>query len=292
MAGLNLEQFRVYGPGPVEPHRPDYSWIGGIGDAIAHGRHADEQAALQQQQLERETQRDVRNDSRERVGQEQRAREMLMNDKRAGQREDLYRTQENRRQESAMYERNHLLKQEHEALFRRLQEAKARFEATGNPLDGEAAEEAAKALEREGYHVKRPDAVPAAPPQASAPAPYVPANTGEAQDAAEAASAAKTGEAMDAKKRPMLPGERKRLSKDLSTINKNPAAGGKATVYPSLAPSGSSDLSTIDTNPAAGGEPTVYPQMDGARAPLPGENPFVTRSSLFLSPDDPYNNIR
>lgn len=73
--------------------------------------------------LQRETQRDERNDSRERVGQQQRAQEMLMQDKRSGQREDLYALQEKRRQDEAMFNRHKLHQAEHEQLIHELYES-------------------------------------------------------------------------------------------------------------------------------------------------------------------------
>lgn len=294
MAGLDLNMFRVYGPQSVQQERPDwYNMIGGIGETLGRNIRADEQQDLQKQQLDRETQRDVRNDSRERQGMNLRADEMRMNDRRAGQREDLYKTQENRRQEQSLYERQHLIQQEHEGLFRQLQDAKTPWEA----------EAAAQALEREGYRVRRPDAVPA---QAASPA---------------SATAAPTGAAAPpqaAPQRAPLPGEKTHLSRGAASSLSKDLAGQQSRILNAIGePDAGKDPMTYEQaiklagdkgergieqvpggwgiitpaeNAATDADPTIA--TPPKRPPLPGENPSVTRSAQFLSPGDPYNKIK
>lgn len=252
MAGLDLSLFRVAPPGPTERQRPDYSWLDNLGTAIARGRHESTAEDQRQQELDRATQRDATNDSRERVGQEQRAREMLMSDKRAGQREDLYARQEDRRNGAALREEDAKKQAEVEELFRGFQQA------TIN-RDPAAIHYYKDALERHGIDSEE---IAHAPPPAASPL-------------------SPTAAAPVAPARPPLPGQRAHLSK--------PAAANL-----------SRELSQINTTQASGGKPTVYPTMPDAepidqptvQAPryLPGQE--VLRSSQFLSPDDPYNNIK
>lgn len=126
--------------------------------------------------LQRETQRDERNDSRERVGQQQRAQEMLMQDRRSGQREDLYALQEKRRQDEAMFNRHKLHQAEHEQLIHELYES---INAPGqDPVARQNRISAAQeALHRAGYGTAVNEDTPKGPtlpspfPEAAAPPP-------------------------------------------------------------------------------------------------------------------------
>lgn len=144
--------------------------------AYEHRKRGDEEDALAHERLSREVHRDERNANREDQSLALRRDEGMRSDRRSGQREDLYRTQENRRESQAMFERQHMQRAEHEALFRQLQNATTPWEA----------EAAAQALEREGYAVRRPGAevtpplAQAAPPAHSA----VPMSKGDAATSA------------------------------------------------------------------------------------------------------------
>lgn len=135
-------------------------------------QESDRTNAYRNASLQRETDRDVRNDERERIGQQQRAREMLSNDRRAGQREDLYALAENRRESADQLSRQHLTQQEHEKLIQELYNA-------SNTGDPRAVQFAIDALSRAGYpveEIQHTQTMPEAPaqPVAAAPAPIAP----------------------------------------------------------------------------------------------------------------------
>lgn len=144
--------------------------------AYEHRKRGDEEDALAHERLSREVHRDERNANREDQSLALRRDEGMRSDRRSGQREDLYRTQENRRESQAMFERQHMQRTEHEALFRQLQNATTPWEA----------EAAAQALEREGYAVRRPDAEAAPPLAPAAPTAHsaVPMSKGDAATSA------------------------------------------------------------------------------------------------------------
>lgn len=145
--------------------------------AYEHRKRGDEEDALAHERLSREVHRDERNANREDQSLALRRDEGMRSDRRSGQREDLYRTQENRRESQAMFERNHLLDQEHAALVAQLHNARS-------PED---AEEIAQRLEYLGYHIRRPDAQPApvlSPAPVAPTAPALPMSKGDAATSA------------------------------------------------------------------------------------------------------------
>lgn len=229
--------------------------------AYEHRKRGDEEDLLAHQRLARETQRDERNASREDQSLALRRDEGQRSDRRAGQREDLYRTQENRRESQAMFERGHMQRAEHEALFRQLQNATTPWEA----------EAAAQALEREGYQVRRPDAEvtpplsPVAPPaHVAAPMSKGDAATSAALDQADSTYSKGLGvkAGLGGRSAPSAPRQDAGLSAQLDAADQKYSRG------LGVAPGG------------LGGVPAARRQsLD------------VPLSDAMLSPDDPYNRL-
>jgi hypothetical protein len=153
--GINMGPFMTNRPGPVQRDTSDpFANLPQIGSTLQRWSAQDDQQALQEQQLAQQHEHDQ-------VNQGQQARQMLMQDKRAGQREDLYRTQENRRENAAQFERSKLKDAEHEALLRS-------FYAATTSNDPRAIQYSIDALHRAGYNVEQMEhAPPPAPPGAS-----------------------------------------------------------------------------------------------------------------------------
>jgi hypothetical protein len=155
--GLQLGHFLTNRPAPVQRDTSNpFADLGELGMAIARGRHQSTAEDLQQQHLDQQAQT-------QRIAQEQQARQMLMGDKRAGQREDLYRTQENRRESQAQFERSKLKDAEHEQLLHQ-------FYAATTSNDPRAIQYAMDALQRAGYSTEQIEHAP--PPAPTQPAPY------------------------------------------------------------------------------------------------------------------------
>jgi hypothetical protein len=230
-------------------------------------RRGDEEEALAKQRLAREVQRDERNAGREDQSLALRREEMGRSDKRAGQREDLYRTQENRREQQAMFERQHMQSLEDEALFRQLQNATTPWEA----------EAAAQALERKGYTVRRPDAespalTPLAPPVVPPPAAPAPMSKGDAATSAALDQAdvkyskglgVKSGlGGRTAARAPKPPAKDAKLSAELDAADQTYSRG-------------------LGVTPGGLGAPPLQ-RRQSLDVPL---------SDAMLSPDDPYNRL-
>lgn len=222
-------------------------------------------------QLERETSRDVRNDERERVGQRQRAQEMLMQDKRAGQREDLYSLSENRRERVDQLNRQHLAEAEHEKLIQDLYNA-------SNTGDPRAVQFAIDALQRAGYNTEEMQHTQAMPEPAP---PVAPAVQTAPHQHLSPKETGQVGSSLDAAEKRILP----QLS-GKSPMPKKATAGRDEAL--------SRQLDGIDQKYTAG--------LSGPSAPtpwLPGQSPVqrrapsvgVAQSDAMLDPDDPYNKL-
>lgn len=236
---------------------------------------------MEKQRLAREVSRDTNADERDRVSQAQRARQMISEDKRAGQREDLYATQEQRRQADAIFNRNKMLQQEHEALIQEL------YQAINTPGQDALTRQnrikaAQDALKRAGYGVNVNEDTPNGP---TLPPPVL-----DAQPQAA----------------PAPPTEKQHLSPKETASTSSALDKASSSYLGKLAPKGSSTNPKPKAKPS-GQDASLNRQLDeadqtyskglGVTPWLPGQSatgrvsPQVTKSDMMLSPDDPYNDI-
>lgn len=207
---------------------------------------------------QRQETRDTNADERDRVSQEQRARQMLMENQRSGQREDLYAKQEERRNRAATLDQSRLTDAEHEKLIHALFYAQT----------PEEQHYAAQELMRHGYHVEPLEgaSAPTAPAPPS-PAPIAPPKAPMSpQDAA-------TSSALDQAEADIMP--------------KLTGHGGKGSPAGDAALSGQLDQIDQKYSAGLGVPPGGLPGSAMGRRPSPG----VARSNAMLSPDDPYNRL-
>jgi hypothetical protein len=274
----------------VNPYRlsyiqtPDHSQQ--LYEQMLQPQHAIQQRTENQfraRQLDREASRDRNTDERDRISQEQRAREILMSDKRAGQREDLYSKQEDRRQADAMFNRKKMLQQEHEALIRELYEA---INAPGqDALTRQNRIAAAQdALQRAGYGIAVNEDTPAGPTLPPAiPEPAPPPTAAPPKQHLSAADTTATSAALD---------------KAGASITSK-LAGGKKTVMPKTKAPPNEDASLSGQLDVAD---QTYSQGLGVAPWLPGQSPvgrsraqpqsvIESNAGMLVSPDDPYNNL-
>jgi len=237
-------------------------------------KQRDQENTYRNATLARETERDRNANERDRISQEQRARQMLSEDKRAGQRESLYATREARRQEEAMFNRNRLLQQEHEALIKEL------HDSLNDPGQDPIAKQnrikaAQEALHRAGYATAEDEDTPDGPtlPSPVAPAPEAPYDStlgDEFLPAEQDGPGVSMGRGGTAKPVPKLPAKKKLTPRETASL--------------------STQLDNVDpTQGMSKLPPTPF---------LPGQNPVaprpqsfqVAQSNAMLSPDDPLNN--
>ena len=246
---------------------------------FSENRRANEDMELRKQELARAGTRDANTDQRDRIAQEQRARELLMQDKRQGQREDLYALQENRHQEQGMFDRKQLMRQQHEALIHELY-GSLNDQGQEPMAQQNRVKAAMEALKREGYgatQVEDTPAGPTAPPAipAAAPAPAAPQRPMGRADQA-------TSNALDQADQS--------YSKGLGVAPGLPGAGPTA---PKARPK-----STKADNATSRQLDDIDKRYMGALQPqtpyLPGRSPIapqVAQSNAMLDPADPYNQI-
>lgn len=268
-------------------------------------QESDRQNAYRNASLARETARDTNADQRDRVSQEQRAREMLMQDRRAGQREDLYSLQEKRRQEEAMFNRTKLHQGEHEALIKDLYDA---INSPGqDPLTRQNRILAAQdALKRQGYSTAVNENTPGGPTLPPAmPAPAVAEPVPDNLD--ETVPKKGVGWMAGQSSTPPLPGTDYKsalnaadaqgalgvnqvgkdrwspISKEESARdNASNAAAGKSEKL-------SGELDAIDNKYSKG--LGVAPGLLPGRSPVGRVSPQVAQADAMLDPADPYNKL-
>lgn len=165
---------------PVDRSRETFDQLTSFIPQRQRAQDSANEQAYRNASLARENTRDKNTDERDRISQEQRARQLLMSDKREGERNDVNRLGEERRANTEKLERDKLHEQEHEKLLHDLSYA----------LTPAEAQYAREALKRAGYPEPEPmygnwqqapapiQAQPVAPPapgpQAAAPPPGAP----------------------------------------------------------------------------------------------------------------------
>jgi hypothetical protein len=295
MSGLNLAELMPTKPAPVVRQGPVTFRTPIVSDLVKQGLADSSESDRQDKELARESQRDVRNDARERSAQDLRKQELKMADQRERERTGIAVTQEERRAATERREEADKKRQEHEGMLREWQAA---LQIPDPAARASAVHYAADALRRSGYQVEEygqqfgsppppPPTAPGAPeggledvgtlqngrtPGTTHARAFNPETTGEAMD-----SAGRTGEALDARgartPRPPLPGQDSRTGRQLETLGAQTLQGLQGST-PSPA--------AVTGNAALPGAPP--------RPPLPGQS-FQSVSS-YLSPGDPYNSIK
>lgn len=264
---------------PVVPnqYKPDFAKYADevLNYVNARGDKAFEQD-MEKRRLNREEERDRNADERDRVSQEQHARQLLMANERDKEREGLYGRQEERRQEQAMFERNRLLKQEHEALIAEL------WHAINDPGQDSVTRQnriraAQDALHREGYGTQAVEQGPGAQQQSlqAAPARAAPAERPAAPMSKQDQATSSALDQADAF-----------YSKGLGAAPSKPAKPARSKGTDANL---DSQLNDIDKRYSEG--LGVKPWLPGQSAVPHRASPDVARSDAMLSEDDPYNQL-